>query len=26
MQARWPNGLVCPQCRHTHASRFERGH
>ncbi|XBR46796.1 IS1595 family transposase [Xanthomonas citri pv. anacardii] len=26
MQARWPNGFVCPQCGHTHASRFERGH
>ncbi|MBB3834968.1 ribosomal protein L37AE/L43A [Xanthomonas arboricola] len=26
MQARWPNGFVCPQCGYTHASRFERGH
>ncbi|WP_355603622.1 IS1595 family transposase [Xanthomonas cannabis] len=25
MQARWPNGFVCPQCGYTHASRFERG-
>lgn len=26
MQARWPNGFVCPQCGHTHTSDFERGH
>ncbi|MXV07536.1 MULTISPECIES: IS1595 family transposase [unclassified Xanthomonas] len=26
VQARWPDGFVCPQCGHTHVSRFERGH
>ncbi len=25
VQARWPDGFVCPQCGHSHASRFERG-
>ncbi len=25
LQARWPNGFVCPRCEHTHSSGFFRG-